>query len=302
MIWNFSEGFHLGPLNIRFYSLMFVVAFGLGWYIMKSIYEREQITLDKLDTLFVWTVFATLIGARLGQVFFYDWEYFRNNLLEILLPIKMEPEFHFTGFAGLASHGAAISIVATMYFYSKNVIQKPILWILDRVVIPVASGAVFVRLGNFFNSEIVGKVTDSGFGIQFIRDYFSPQDAVAQTKIQDVESAYHAIATDVNFTNLLAQVPSKHPAQLYEGFCYIFVFAALFFMYWKTDARKKSGLLFGSFLVLLWTVRFFIEYVKESQGGFGDGTPLSTGQWLSIPFIIVGLYFIFRAKKASITD
>lgn len=301
MIWNFSEGFHLGPLNIRFYSLMFVVAFGLGWYIMKAIYEREQITLDKLDTLFVWTVFATLIGARLGQVFFYDWEYFRNNLIEILLPIKMQPEFHFTGFAGLASHGAAISIVATMYFYSKNVIQKPILWILDRVVIPVASGAIFVRLGNFFNSEIVGKITDSSFGVKFIRDYFAPQDAIAQTKIQDAEAAYNAIATDVNFTNLLAQVPTKHPAQLYEGFCYIFVFAALFFMYWKTDARKKSGLLFGTFLVLLWTVRFFIEYVKESQGGFGDGTFLSTGQWLSIPFIIVGLYFIFRPKKTVAT-
>lgn len=301
MIWNFSEGFHLGPLNIRFYSLMFVVAFGLGWYIMKAIYEREQITLDKLDTLFVWTVFATLIGARLGQVFFYDWEYFRNNLVEILLPIKMQPEFHFTGFAGLASHGAAISIVATMYFYSKNVIQKPILWILDRVVIPVASGAIFVRLGNFFNSEIVGKITNSNFGVQFIRDYFAPQDAVAQTKIQDAEGAYNAIATDVNFTNLLAQVPTKHPAQLYEGFCYIFVFAALFFMYWKTDARKKSGLLFGTFLVLLWTVRFFIEYVKESQGGFGDGTFLSTGQWLSIPFIIVGLYFMFRPKKTVAT-
>ena len=301
MIWNFSEGFHLGPLNIRFYSLMFVVAFGLGWYIMKAIYEREQITLDKLDTLFVWTVFATLIGARLGQVFFYDWEYFRNNLIEILLPIKMQPEFHFTGFAGLASHGAAISIVATMYFYSKNVIQKPILWILDRVVIPVASGAIFVRLGNFFNSEIVGKITDSSFGVKFIRDYFAPQDAIAQTKIQDAEAAYNAIATDVNFTNLLAQVPTKHPAQLYEGFCYIFVFAALFFMYWKTDARKKSGLLFGTFLVLLWTVRFFIEYVKESQGGFGDGTFLSTGQWLSIPFIIVGLYFMFRPKKTVAT-
>ena len=188
-----------------------------------------------------------------------------------------------------------------MYFYSKNVIQKPILWILDRVVIPVASGAIFVRLGNFFNSEIVGKITNSSFGVQFIRDYFAPQDAVAQTKIQDAEAAYNAIATDVNFTNLLAQVPTKHPAQLYEGFCYIFVFAALFFMYWKTDARKKSGLLFGTFLVLLWTVRFFIEFVKESQGGFGDGTFLSTGQWLSIPFIIVGLYFMFRPKKTVAT-
>ena len=300
MIWNFPEGFHLGPLNIRFYSLMFVVAFSLGWYIMKAIYEREQISLDKLDTIFVNSVFAILIGARLGQVFFYDWEYFRNNPLEILLPIKMEPEFHFTGFAGLASHGAAIAMVLTLYFYSKYSVKKPLLWTLDRVVIPVASGAVFVRIGNFFNSEIVGNVTNSNFGIRFVRDYFSPQDAVNQTKIQDVDLAYKAIANNTEFTNLLAQVPAKHPAQLYEAFLYIFVFATLFFMYWKTTARNKAGLLFGSFLFLLWTVRFFVEFVKESQGGFGDGTLLSTGQWLSVPFIAVGLYFILRPKKAVV--
>ena len=297
MIWNVPEGFHIGPLNIRFYSLMFVVAFGLGWYIMKAIYDREKISIDKLDTLFIWTVFATLIGARLGQVFFYDWEYFRNNLLEILLPIKMEPEFHFTGFAGLASHGAAIGIIATMYFYSKNIVQQPLLWTLDRIVIPVASGAIFVRLGNFFNSEIVGNKTTSSFGIRFVRDYFSPQDVVNQTKIEDPSSAYNAITDNAVFSNLLAQVPAKHPAQLYEAFCYIFVFAILFLMYWKTEARKKSGLIFGSFLVLLWTVRFFVEYVKESQGGFGDGTAFSTGQWLSIPFVAVGLYFVFRPVK-----
>ena len=106
MIWNPSEGIHIGPINLRFYSLMFVVAFGLGFKIMKHIYDKEKQPLDKLDTLFVWTVLATLIGARLGHVFFYDWEYFRNHLAENLLPVKFEPEFHFTGFTGLASHGA----------------------------------------------------------------------------------------------------------------------------------------------------------------------------------------------------
>ena len=111
MIWNPAEGIHLGPIFIRFYSLMFVIAFGLGWYIMKKIFINEKESLDKLDSLFVWTVLATLLGARLGHVFFYDWEYFRNHLLEILLPFKFEPEFKFTGFAGLASHGAAISII-----------------------------------------------------------------------------------------------------------------------------------------------------------------------------------------------
>ena len=294
MIWNCPEGFHIGPLNIRFYSLMFVVAFGLGWYVMKAIYEREKITLDKLDTIFIWSVFATLIGARLGQVFFYDWEYFRNHPIEILLPIQMEPEFHFTGFAGLASHGAAVGMVITMYFYSKYIVKKSVFWTLDRVVIPVASGAIFVRIGNFFNSEIIGFKTNSQFGIRFVRDYFSPKEAVNLTKINDVNLAYDAIANDSQFASFLAQVPAKHPTQLYESFCYIFVFALLFFMYWKTNARNKAGLLFGTFLVSLFSIRFFIEYVKESQGGFGDGTIFSTGQWLSIPFILIGLFFVLR--------
>ena len=183
MVWNPPEGIDIGFFIIRYYSLMFVIAFGLGWYIMKKIYERENESIEKLDTLFIWTVIATLLGARLGQVFFYDWEYFRNNPTEILLPFKFHPEFEFTGFRGLASHGAAIAIIIAMYFYSKKVIKRPILWVLDRVVIPVASGAIFVRIGNFFNSEIVGNVTDSAFGIKFVRDYYSAKDVMNITKL-----------------------------------------------------------------------------------------------------------------------
>ncbi|WP_413998956.1 prolipoprotein diacylglyceryl transferase [Flavobacterium sp. W1B] len=307
IVWNPSEGIDLGFFMIRYYSLMFVIAFGLGWYIMKKIYERENESIEKLDSLFIWTVLATLIGARLGHVFFYDWEYYRNHLVEIFLPIRENPNaalfniingWEFTGFQGLASHGAAISIIIAMYYYSKKVLQRPLLWILDRVVIPVASGAIFVRLGNFFNSEIVGKETNSSFGIKFIHDHFSPRDAENATQIQDSKEAYTAIATDPKFAALLEQVPAKHPAQLYEAFCYIFVFAILFFLYWKTDARKKSGYLFGLFLVLLFTVRIVVESVKESQGGFESALGLlSTGQWLSIPFILIGFYFFFTAKK-----
>jgi len=298
IVWNPSEGIDLGFFMIRYYSLMFVIAFGLGWYIMKHIFVREGETIEKLDSLFIWTVVATLAGARLGHVFFYDWEYFRNNLLEIFLPVRFEPSFHFTGFTGLASHGAAISIIVAMYFYSKKILQKPQLWILDRIVIPVASGAIFVRIGNFFNSEIIGQETTSSFGIQFIRDYFSPRDAVNATQIADPKEAYAAIATDPKFATLLEQVPAKHPTQLYEAFCYIFVFAILFFLYWKTEARKKSGYLFGLFLVLLFSVRIVVESVKESQGGFESALGLlSTGQWLSIPFIVTGLYFVFTAKQ-----
>jgi len=299
-VWSPTEGIDLGFFMIRYYSLMFVIAFALGWYIMKKIFDRENEPIDKLDSLFIWTVLATLLGARLGHVFFYDWEYYRNHLSEILLPFRFSPTFEFTGFQGLASHGAAIAIIITMYFFSKNIMKRPMLWVLDRVVIPVASGAIFVRLGNFFNSEIVGKKTDASntFGVQFVKDQFSSREAVSITKIPNPKAAYQAIAHDPKFADVLAQVPVKHPAQLYEAACYVVVFAVLFYMYWKTNIREKQGFLFGLFLVLLWTVRFVVEYVKESQGGFESALGLfSTGQWLSIPFILVGLYFMWAAEK-----
>ena len=298
IVWNPTEGIDLGFFVIRYYSLMFVIAFGLGWYIMKHIFERENESLEKLDSLFIWTVLATLLGARLGHVFFYDWEYYSNHLSEILLPFRFDPTFEFTGFQGLASHGAAIAIIVAMYFFSKNIMHRPLLWVLDRVVIPVASGAIFVRIGNFFNSEIVGKETSSSFGVQFVRDHFSARDAMARTQLNDAKEAYHAIVNDPKFSTVLQEVPAKHPAQLYEAICYVFVFGILFFLYWKTNVRERLGFLFGLFLVLLWSVRFVVEFVKESQGGFEEYLgQFSTGQWLSIPFILIGLYFIFNAEK-----
>ncbi|MGV7107751.1 prolipoprotein diacylglyceryl transferase [Flavobacterium sp. U410] len=301
MIWNPSEGIDLGFFTIRFYSLMFVVAFGLGWYVMKAIYQREGESLEKLDNLFVSTVLATLIGARLGHVFFYDWDYFKDHKLEILLPIRETASgWEFTGFAGLASHGAAIAIILVMLYYSKKVVKKPVLWILDRIVIPVSLGAIFVRLGNFFNSEIVGTPTSSPLGIKFIRDFYSPRVAVEKTGIPNINQAYKAIANDPQFVELLNAVAPKHPAQLYEAFGYVFVFAILYYLYWKTDARNKLGYIFGIFLILLWTVRFLVEFVKESQGGFENALGIfSTGQWLSIPFIIAGFYLVARAKKTA---
>lgn len=298
-LWNPSEGIDLGFFLIRYYSLMFVVAFALGWYIMKHVYERERVSLEKLDTLFIWTVLATLVGARLGHVFFYDWEYFRNHPEEILLPFRFDPQFEFTGFQGLASHGAAIGIIVTMYFYSKKIVHQPILWILDRIVLPVTCGGIFVRLGNFFNSEIVGKPTSSPFGIRFLRDEYSHRDVVSSTGITDIDKAYHAIATEPRFAELLSAVTTKHPTQLYEAAGYVVVFALLFYMYWKTDARLKPGFLFGTFLVLLWSVRFVVEFMKESQGGFEKdlGGMMSTGQWLSLPFITAGIVLILVSRK-----
>lgn len=299
-VWNPSEGFEIGSFTVRFYSLMFVIAFGLGWYIMKYIFIRENESLEKLDSLFIYTVIATLIGARLGHVIFYQPELFREDPLSIFLPIRTKPSFEFTGFSGLASHGAAIAIILFMVYFSKKIMHKSLLWVLDRVVIPVASGAVFVRLGNFFNSEIVGHETTSSFGIKFVQDFYSKREAVENTQIANPKEAYKAIAENPQFSNLLEAVPAKHPSQLYEAFFYVIVFLILFFMYWKTDARKKEGLIFGTFMVLLWSVRFGVEYLKESQGGFETYplfNALTTGQWLSIPFILIGFYFIFRPKK-----
>ncbi len=304
IVWNPSEGIDLGFFMIRYYSLMFVVAFGLGFYLMKKIFKRENEPIEKLDSIFVWTVLATLIGARLGHVFFYDWAYYKNHLLEIILPFRFDP-FEFTGFSGLASHGAALVIIIAMYYFSKKIMKRPLLWVLDRVVIPVASGAIFVRLGNFFNSEIYGHTTsgDNFYAVKFIREseFWHANSLMQITGAQSVKEGFESIQNDPQFTEVLNQIPYRHPSQLYEAFGYIFVFLFLYFSYWKTNAGEKQGYLFGWFLILLFLVRFIVEFVKESQGGFEESLGIfSTGQWLSIPFIITGLYFVFMAKKKTV--
>lgn len=310
MIWNQPEGFNIGPITLRYYSLGFVVAFGLGWFVMKQVFDREGESTEKLDKLFIYTLIATLIGARLGHVFFYDWKYFKLHPEEILLPVRFSPEFEFTGFAGLASHGAAIAVILAMVWYSKKIIHRPLLWMLDRVVLPVTSGGVFVRIGNFFNSEILGdvikpeNVANTPTAVKFIRgeEWLGKSEVIQKTGIQDYNAAYEAVEKNPDFSKILSDIPFRHPAQLYEAFGYIFVFAIIYYMYWKTDARKSHGLIFGVFLVLLWAVRFIVEFVKESQGGFEGSEPiLLTGQWLSIPFILAGFYFIFTANKRKET-
>ena len=302
MVWNPSEGFDLGFFLLRFYSLSWVLAFGLGWYVMKPIFNRENESVESLDKLFIYTLVATMLGARLGHVIFYQPELFSEDPWSVLLPISTKPSIHFTGFAGLASHGAAIAIILTMFYIQKRVIKRSFLWILDRIVIPVSLGAIFIRLGNFFNSEIVGTETTSSLGIKFLRDKYSPSEAMQITQIGDKNEAYNAIASNPQFSEFLAAVTPKHPAQLYEAISYVFVFAILMFLYWKTEARNKAGYLFGLFLILLWSIRFVVEFVKESQGGFEEYSifnALSTGQWLSIPFIIIGCYFVLKEKEVN---
>ncbi len=297
--WNPSEGIDLGFFMIRFYSLMFVVAFTLGWIITKKVYEREGQPQEMLDKLFIYMVVATLLGARLGHVIFYQPELFLEDPLSVLLPISTVPTFQFTGFQGLASHGAAIGILIAMYYYTKKVIKKPFLWVMDRIVMAVAAGGIFVRIGNFMNSEIIGKPSgDFPLGVRFVHDGIGEQQAMRVTGINNPSKAYDAIVNNPQFSELLNTVPFRHPAQLYEAAGYLIVFLLCMYFYWKTDRRKQSGYIFGVFLITLFLVRFIVEYVKESQGGFESALGLlSTGQWLSIPFILAGIYIMWRASK-----
>jgi len=303
--WNPDKALlEIGSFQLRYYSLMFVVAFSLGWYLTKKIFNRENQPIEKLDSLFIYMVISILIGARLGHVFFYDWSYFSQHPAEILLPFRFSPKFEFTGFSGLASHGAAIGVLIAMYLYRKKYPDLTLSWILDRIVVAVSLGAVFVRLGNFMNSEINGKIVDEShpLGVRFIQDQISESQALNLTKAPNASQAYDLIASDPRFVDALNAIPFRHPAQLYESFCYIFVFIILWFVYWKTEKRKQPFFLFGLFLVLLWSIRFFVEFVKESQGGFEDqfGDILSTGQLLSVPFIILGLYLMFKPQKKAV--
>ncbi|NAS11089.1 prolipoprotein diacylglyceryl transferase [Poritiphilus flavus] len=312
--WNPNETlFQIGFIQIKYYNLLWIVAFAVGWFLTKRIFMNEKKSMQQLDALFVYTLLATMLGARLGHVFFYDWPYYKDHLLEILLPIRERASgslfgiidgYEFTGFTGLASHGAAIGIIIGMYLLTRKYKDLKMLWILDRVVIPVASGAFFVRLGNFFNSEINGKKVDEtfAFATRFVRDSddMPASEAVRITGEETANAAYKALENNPKFAQYLEVIPFRHPAQLYEGVCYIFVFALLYYLYWKTDKKDQPGFLFGTFLVLLWTIRFFVEFVKKSQGGFEESLGLlSTGQWLSIPFILVGFYFMFKGYKKA---
>lgn len=265
-----SDGIRLfGDFKIHYYSIMWMIAFIFGLQIMKKIYKNEGESESKMDSLFMYSVLGIMIGARLGHVIFYQAELFREDFLSVFLPFKFRGGFEFTGFRGLASHGAAIGMIISMYIYNKKILKRSVLWILDRVVIPCALGAIFIRVGNFFNSEMIGKPASEGLPWAII---FKDMDSIP-----------------------------RHPGQLYEAFGYVFVFLILFLLYWKTKKRQQEGFLFGLFLLLLMAVRVFVEQFKIAQV---DGREdwilgLNTGQVLSIPFILIGLYFMFFHKTKT---
>lgn len=315
--WNVNDTLlELGPIMIKYYNLLWIAAFILGFFLMKRIFINENKPTDRLDTLFVYCVVFIMLGARLGHVFFYEWrDYYSDHLIEILLPIRADEDstlfglfkgYKFSGYQGLASHGAAIAAILGLYLFSRKFKDMSVLWLLDRISITTAIGGAFVRIGNFFNSEIVGKVVENGnfiFATRFIRNQedLNPYTLMSETKAKSLKAAYRAIERNPAHSDLLASIPYRHPVQLYEAFGYILVFAVMYyFLYWRTNKKQKEGYLFGFWLVSVFVIRFVLEYYKKEQGGLETFMePFSTGQWLSIPFVLVGLYFMFRPKPGK---
>jgi len=263
--WNPDpEIFRIGGIAPLWYSTAFLVGFLIGYYIMYKIFKEDKADTETLDQLLLYLILGTVIGARVGHCVFYEWSYYSNHLLEILLPVKFEPTFQFTGFMGLASHGGTIGVLIAQWLYCKRVLKKPLIWLLDRIGIPTILVAALIRFGNLMNSEIIGKPTDVSWAFIFER---------------------------------VDQLP-RHPVQLYEAITYLLIFGLLNYLYWRTDIKHKSGRLLGVFTVVLWSARFFLEYFKRDMGGIENTLGIfSTGQWLSIPLVMVGLYFMFRPLK-----
>lgn len=248
---------------LKYYGLLFAIGILLAHYVAKRIYIKENVPIENLEKLFIYVVVGIVLGARLGHCFFYEPSYYFKNPLEILLPIKkIGDTYQFIGFQGLASHGGGIGTLIAIGIYCIKY-KTNYLWVLDRIAIATPIVAVFIRLGNFMNSEIYGKPTNGNWGVIFQREDLIP----------------------------------RHPTQLYEAFSYLLIFGVLIFSYKKMVKEKSNGLIFGLLLVLVFSARFIIEFFKENQVGFEKGMILNMGQLLSIPFIIIGLILIFLRKR-----
>ena len=252
---------------LKYYGALFACGLLLGFYIVRNIYKKENLSLDNLDTLLIYVIVGTVLGARLGHCFFYEPEYFLKHPIEILLPIqKIKGVYQFVGYQGLASHGGSIGVLTAMILYCRKY-KVQFLGLLDKMAVAVPVTGTFIRLGNFMNSEIYGKPTNGNWGVVFERDDLIP----------------------------------RHPTQLYEAFAYLLIFGILFYMYKSEKIRSAQGLIFGTFLTLLFTARFIIEFFKENQEAFENSMLINMGQILSVPFILIGLALIFwKTRKVSV--
>lgn len=257
--WNIDPIiFEIGSFGLRYYALCFLAAFAVSYAIMLKIFKQEGKSQELLDQLSIYIFLGTLIGARLGHCLFYEFDYYSKHPLEMILPFRIvDGSFELTGFQGLASHGGAIGILTALWMFSRKT-KTNFVWIADRLVLVVPLAGAFVRLGNFFNSEIIGLPSELPWAVVF-------------EKIDSIP---------------------RHPAQLYEAIAYVGIFFLLWMVFKK--GLPKQGYLLGLFFVLLFSARFILEFFKENQEEFEQGMQFNMGQLLSIPFVAIGLYLMFR--------
>lgn len=263
IVWDPNpEMFSLFGISIRYYSIMWAIGLGLAYYIVRWLYKDQRIPEKLFDPLFFYCFFGILIGARLGHCIFYDWDYYSNHLTEMILPVQFtEQGMRFTGYQGLASHGGTIGLMVALWLYVRKT-KLNFINVLDNIAIATPATACFIRLGNLMNSEIVGKITDVPWAFIFPREGAEP----------------------------------RHPAQLYEALAYLLFFFIEFYLYKKYKDKLHRGFFFGLCLTLIFTFRFFVEYVKAPQEAFEADMMLNMGQWLSIPFIIIGIACMIGGK------
>lgn len=270
--------FSLGPVSVRWYGLFWALSFYIGYEIISRIFKRENVGQNETDSLLIHIALGSVVGARLGHCFFYDFDYYISNPVEILYIWQ----------GGLSSHGGAFGIIIALIRYHKKVSSKPFLWAVDRLLITVALAALFIRLGNLMNHEIYGYASDNPWAFRFIMN------------VSQWMRGAEPIFTE-----------PVHPTALYEGAGYLVIFLSMMWMYFKKMNKLYEGFLSGYFLVTLFVWRFVVEFWKEPQGRRpGDfdydvlhSIGINMGQILSLPLILLGiaiLIYTFKNKKPAL--
>ena len=269
--------FSLGSLSVRWYGLLYALGFFIGISIIGKTFKRDGAPESWLDKVFIYIVLAVIVGSRLGHVFFYDWAYYKDNLWEIPMV------WH----GGLASHGGALAMVLTCWLLSKYMTKQNIWWLGDRLFIGSSLVAGMIRIGNLMNSEIYGTPTDLPWGFVFVRG----REQFCGSVSDFVECPAPTVCCPQ------AEWLPCHPTQLYEAGAYFLLFILLMWLYWKKDAGKYNGLLSGIGFTGVFVARQLIEILKNDQSDFEAGMTFNMGQWLSLPFVILGVYLIVRALR-----
>ena len=261
--------FKVGFFRLGWYGLLLAGGFLLAYLVFQKIAKNEKANLVLVDRFSMFTILWTVVGLRLAHCLFYQWSYFKDHILEIFIPFSQTAEgWEFTGFMGLASHGGTLAIILFVLYFSRKH-NMSIVWLLDRLSIAIPLAAALVRIGNLMNSEIIGTVTTMSWGFVFMQ-------------------------LEGNGTNECCD--PRHPTQLYEAFVYLSLFAYQMWYYFKkTKGHIPAGRSVGTLLVVIFTARFFIEFVKENQEAFENAMTFNMGQLLSIPFVLLGIAFLINS-------